>query len=52
MPPAVILPLAGIVCSTFVLITVMQPHRSVERLGESNRFVVKLLADKQDTLPP
>ena len=24
----------------------------VERLGESNRFVVKLLADKNDALPP
>ena len=79
MPPAVILPLAAIVCSTFVVITVMQliarfiarPRGSqalpndeimrrlerieqivettaveVERLGESNRFVVKLLGDK------
>ena len=77
--PLLLIPLAGIVCGTIVLITIMQlvarfiarPQASqtlsndeiarrlerieqvvettaieVERLGESNRFVAKLLAER------
>jgi hypothetical protein len=84
MPVNTIIPLAAIVCGTFVTITVLQviarfiaqrrvssPGLSndeiarrlerieqvvettaieVERLGESNRFVAKLLADKTEAL--
>lgn len=86
MPVAAIIPLAAIVCGTFVIITVLQliarytaqrrvssPALSndeiarrlerieqmvestsieVERLGESSRFVAKLLADKTEVLRP
>jgi hypothetical protein len=82
MPVAAIIPLAAIVCSTFVAITVLQliarfiaqrrvpsqalPNEEiarrlerieqmvestsieVERIGESNRFVAKLLAERTD----